>query len=133
MGRAGPRNAGLWCDGKVASVSALGKKLRSAQGGHLLFWCPGCKSAHAVIVDGSRGWTFDGNQAAPTFSPSVLVKGTVPISDEEHTAIMAGGHVTPRPLVCHSFVRAGRIQFLSDCTHDLAGQTVDLPDFPGAV
>lgn len=32
------------------------------------------------------------------------------------------------PSVCHSFVRDGRIQFLSDCTHKLANQTVDLPD-----
>lgn len=32
--------------------------------------------------------------------------------------------------VCHSFVTDGRIQFLADCTHDLAGLTVDLPDFP---
>ena len=30
---------------------------------------------------------------------------------------------------CHSFVREGRIEFLSDCTHALAGQTVELPDF----
>lgn len=30
--------------------------------------------------------------------------------------------------VCHSFIRDGRIEFLSDCTHALAGQTVDLPD-----
>lgn len=32
--------------------------------------------------------------------------------------------------VCHSFVREGRIQFLGDCTHRLAGHTVDLPAFP---
>ena len=32
--------------------------------------------------------------------------------------------------VCHSFVTDGRIQFLGDCTHSLAGQTVDLPEFP---
>jgi hypothetical protein len=32
---------------------------------------------------------------------------------------------TPR---CHSFVTDGRIQFLSDSTHALAGQTVDLPE-----
>lgn len=25
----------------------------------------------------------------------------------------------------------GRIQFLNDCTHALAGQTVDLPDWEG--
>jgi hypothetical protein len=33
----------------------------------------------------------------------------------------------PSPL-CHSFVRDGRIEFLSDCTHSLAGQTVELPE-----
>jgi hypothetical protein len=27
------------------------------------------------------------------------------------------------------FVTDGRIQFLGDCTHALAGQTVDLPDW----
>lgn len=32
--------------------------------------------------------------------------------------------------VCHSFVRAGKIEFLGDCTHALAGQTVALPDWP---
>ncbi len=29
----------------------------------------------------------------------------------------------------HSFVVDGHIQFLGDCTHELAGQTVDIPDF----
>lgn len=28
--------------------------------------------------------------------------------------------------ICHSFVTDGKIRFLNDCTHDLAGQTVDL-------
>lgn len=32
------------------------------------------------------------------------------------------------PHVCHSFVRDGRIEFLSDCTHALAGQTVELSE-----
>jgi hypothetical protein len=26
--------------------------------------------------------------------------------------------------VCHVFVKAGEIQYLSDCTHELAGKTV---------
>jgi hypothetical protein len=30
--------------------------------------------------------------------------------------------------VCHSFVTDGKIQFLGDCTHALAGQTVELPE-----
>jgi len=29
--------------------------------------------------------------------------------------------------VCYSYITDGRIQFLSDCTHELANQTVDLP------
>jgi len=32
------------------------------------------------------------------------------------------------PSVCHSYVTDGRIQFLADCTHALAGLTVDLPE-----
>ncbi|MHC8396108.1 hypothetical protein ACYZT8_21075 [Pseudomonas sp. LB3P93] len=31
--------------------------------------------------------------------------------------------------VCHSFVIDGCIQFLGDCTHELASQTVDLPEW----
>ena len=30
-------------------------------------------------------------------------------------------------VVCHSFVRAGQIEFLGDCTHEFAGQTVPMP------
>ncbi len=30
--------------------------------------------------------------------------------------------------VCHSFVTDGEVNFLTDCTHDLAGKTVPLPD-----
>jgi hypothetical protein len=34
------------------------------------------------------------------------------------------------PQVCHSFVTDGRIQYLSDCTHAMAGQTKELADWP---
>lgn len=90
------------------------------------FWCPGCDEAHVV----NRSWTFNGNHDRPTFYPSIKVTGTQPITDEEHAALMAGGTVKPRPRCCHSFVTDGRIRFLSDCTHALAGQTVDLPEWP---
>ncbi|MEO1950875.1 DUF6527 family protein [Thioclava sp.] len=113
-------------------MARLGKKLRSLEGGHVAFMCPGCRTMHLVTVDGSRGWTWNGNADAPTFSPSVLVNGTVPITDDEHARIMAGEAVETKPLRCHSFVESGRIRFLHDCTHDLAGKTVDLPDIEGA-
>ena len=78
-------------------------------------------------------WQFNGDYDRPTFAPSVLV---------------TSGHYTPshpgpecwctynerhpetpssfRCERCHSFVRDGQIEFLSDCTHALAGRTVPL-------
>lgn len=104
-------------------MSALGSKLQKLEGGKVAFKCPGCDQAHHVTVDGSRGWTFNGDGDRPTFSPSVLVR--------------TGSAVDPAfidkpgdpPTICHSFVTDGSIRFLDDCTHALAGQTVDLPDW----
>ncbi len=108
--------------------------LRVAEGGGLMFWCPGCDGAHQVRVGDGSGprWGFNGDYDRPTFTPSVLVRGTQPMTDDEHRRIMAGERVEPRPFVCHSFVRDGQIQFLGDCTHALAGQTVALRDFDEA-
>lgn len=78
------------------------------EGNRVYFHCPGCDSVHGV--DSTR-WTFNGDANRPTISPSILCTWQ------------------PRPDRCHSFVRDGRIEFLSDCTHALAGQTVDLPEF----
>lgn len=74
------------------------------------FFCPGCGFAHSVRVP---GWTWNGSVDKPTFHPSIKV--TMPMPDKTH-------------VVCHSFVTDGKINFLSDSTHALAGQTVDLPD-----
>ncbi|MFP5511096.1 MAG: DUF6527 family protein [Alphaproteobacteria bacterium] len=113
-------------------MSAIGSKLSKAQGGMVLFWCPGCRSGHQIRVDPAFGpaWRFNGNDDAPTFTPSILVQGTQRLSDDEYQRVMAGEAVETRPLVCHSFVTDGRIQFLGDSTHALAGQTVDLPEWP---
>lgn len=101
-------------------MGALSKILRSVEGGGLLFRCPGCNEGHMIRHGEGPGprWTWNGDAEKPTFTPSVLV--TYNGSD-------AGIDGAP-PAVCHSFVTDGRIQFLSDCTHALAGQTVDLPD-----
>lgn len=77
-----------------------------------MFWCPGCDSPHALTVEGPHAWGFNGDEQRPTFTPSVLVTG--------------GGDKRR----CHSFVRDGQIQFLGDCTHALANQTVPLPEWP---
>lgn len=120
-------------------MAAISKKLRSVQGGRLMFWCPGCDEAHMVAVgegDGPR-WGYNGNPDAPTFTPSVLIRSGhyVPGHREGQSCWCTYNRRVPdapapfRCYVCHSFVTDGRIQFLGDSTHALAGQTVDLPDF----
>lgn len=118
------------------------------------FHCPGCNDEHGVRVTTPPAgyelrepspphpcWTWNGNLDLPTFSPSVLVtrghfchNPPVPgncacdfqerFPDEEPWAWPCTR--------CHSFVRDGRIQFLPDSTHKLAGQTVDLPEIAAA-
>lgn len=74
----------------------------------LWFHCPGCQNAHGFHVP---QWTWNGSMEVPTFMPSLMCNGHDPASR------------------CHSFVKDGKIQFLADCWHSLAGQTVDLPDW----
>lgn len=87
--------------------------------GSVYFHCPGCDSTHIVQTgsDQSPRWGYNGNPASPTFTPSILVSW---FQGEERLK-----------KVCHSFVTDGKIQFLGDCTHKLAGQTVDLPELEG--
>lgn len=74
------------------------------------FDCPGCGRGHAIRTKGpSPCWEWNGSVDKPTFSPSILS----PIDGQR----------------CHSFVKDGMIQFLSDCDHALAGQTVEIPDW----
>lgn len=97
--------------------------------GSIYFDCPGCALGHCLPIGEGPGprWQWNGSLDKPTLSPSILARGVERLTDEEVAIIEAGGKVTPRPSVCHSFVRDGRIEFLGDCTHALAGQTVDLP------
>lgn len=106
--------------------------------GYMIF-CPACQNGHAFWTDaaGKPKWTFSGDVERPTFSHSMLVQtvhypsgGPFP-TDEEYERIQRGEQIKGVPYVCHSFVEDGKIRFLGDCTHALAGQTVELPPFPG--
>lgn len=99
-------------------------KVQKANDGRLLFYCEGCGGCHGV----NETWEFNGDLENPTFHPSILVRGTVPITDEEAERILKGEKVEPKLLRCHSFVTDGRMEYLSDCTHALAGTTVKLKD-----
>lgn len=104
----------------------------TVDGPRVSFTCPGCKSRHTIMVSPSRPgtpvWSWNGSKDSPTFRPSILVRGTVPITDDEAGRIMAGETIIPESYLCHSFVTDGKIRFLNDCTHPLAGQTVDLSE-----
>ncbi|MGB3290916.1 MAG: DUF6527 family protein [Burkholderiaceae bacterium] len=110
-------------------MSRLSSVLRSSDDGHggqrLTFLCPGCDDYHSIAIGSGPGprWDYNGNPEKPTFTPSVKV--TYPANPDADDDFKEWR--TER--VCHSFVRDGRIQFLGDCTHALAGQTVDLPEW----
>lgn len=115
----------------TASLASNG----TAPGRRVHFHCPGCEEVHGVTVDTPDGWGWNGDLERPTFTPSLLLTSghyidgwtgpdcwcTYAEKHPEH------GAVSFRCRRCHSFVTDGRIQFLSDSTHALAGQTVDLP------
>lgn len=119
-------------------MSALSSILRSVEGGGLMFWCPGCDGAHKVTVGNGPGprWGYNGDPEKPTFTPSILIRSGHYVPGHEGDECYCNwdkkdqkDFVDLRCSVCHSFVTDGRIQFLGDCTHPLAGQTVDLPPF----
>lgn len=104
--------------------------------GMACIWCEGCKSIHQLNIsnDSIPRWNFNGNLDEPTFTPSLLCK----------TGHYVQGQLQPPNCrfcndpdfddyrsctVCHTFITNGKIQYLSDCTHDLAGKTIELEDF----
>lgn len=90
--------------------------------GAYLHWCPACKQRHPFFTNempaawtGHR-WKFDGNVEAPTFSPSMNISWG-----------REGSEMFGR---CHYILTSGVINFCGDCTHELKGQSVPLPNIP---
>jgi hypothetical protein len=121
-------------------------KLMRVEGdeGMLMFQCPACGNCHAFTVTPKHPsgtprpcWTWNGSIEKPTFTPSLLVTGTemTEKGKADYEAWVAAGYPKPapkldsRPTRCHSYVTDGRIQFLGDCTHAMAGQTVEIPEW----
>lgn len=69
----------------------------------LFFHCPGCHKLHAIEEDGKIA--FSGHYDKPTFDPVLKFDGLD---------------------TCHMLVTNGRIKFLDDCSHSLAGCAVDM-------
>lgn len=90
-------------------MSGASRYFRRAEGGRWIFWCPGCEELHQI----GGAWTVvelpDGRLSV---DPSILVQG---------------GREQRR---CHSYLRDGRWEFLTDSTHALAGQFVAMVELP---
>ncbi len=85
----------------------------------LLWRCAGCGDIHNIRVGGDSesepGWIWNRSLVQPTLSPSILKQPNSPNPD------FPGADKR-----CHSYVRDGRVEFLGDCDHDLAGKTVPM-------
>jgi hypothetical protein len=99
--------------------------LRALGEGRVSFMCPGCREVHQIRVEGEGRprWGFNGDHDRPTVQCVNDEKG------EWTGEWVYGGDGKPLPSVRHSFVTDGQIQFLGDCTHELANQTVPLKPF----
>lgn len=71
-----------------------------------IFYCVACQDYHQFWTKGKTVWEFNGDDIKPTFSPSLLMQGG---KDD---------------IYCHLYVRDGMIEYLSDCKHSFAGETV---------
>lgn len=120
-------------------MSVLSKILHDTADNSLMFMCPGCKNTHMIKHGDGPGprWAWNGDAEKPTFAPSIRVRDR-PLTDKGNRDMEdwrnAGCPKREQPFesvarVCHSFVTHGQIHFLTDSTHELAGQTVDLPEW----
>ena len=64
---------------------------------------------------GTGNWTWNGDTGNPTLRPSISTR-------------MDYGDKNRQTIICHTWVNDGMAQFLDDCSHELAGQTLPLLD-----
>ena len=109
----------------------MSMKIKKTNDGRLMLWCPACKMGHWFD---EKIWTFNRDMEKPTINPSLLVRYVRmpdPVERDEKGKCVMGddGRIKGcKDMICHSFVKDGQIQFLNDCTHDKAGQTMELGD-----
>lgn len=78
--------------------------------GVLAFWCPACKTGHAMDLDKFE-WQISGPPNAPTVRP---------------------GFVIPRTATsqrCRLYITAGMIDYQADCDHEFAWRTLPMEEF----
>lgn len=101
-------------------MGQLSQFLRSTEDG-VAHYCIACRGMHGFSIKYpnylSQRWTWNNNIVAPTFFPSMHIV----VRDPKDPKFLQS---------CHYWLRAGRIEFLKDCTHAMAGVTISLPALP---
>lgn len=80
------------------------------EGAWIIPQCIGCGGIHYIRTQpeaNQHTWSFNGNEEKPTFSPSFKSMGAI---------------------LCHFFIKDGKVEFCSDSSHIMAGKTVELLD-----
>jgi hypothetical protein len=67
-------------------------------------------------------WNFNGNLDSPTFTPSINERTGYYVNPEMYADAKNESYH------CHFVVTDGKIYFCGDCSHELKGQTLDLPE-----
>lgn len=115
--------------------------------GRISFQCPRCGEMHYIpysaegYAEGVTGpiWQFNGDFDRPTVRPSLMVRSghycdTFKEGDSCWCTYNAENpnQIAPfKCVMCHSIISDGKIQFLTDCSHHLAGKVVELPEITG--
>jgi len=86
------------------------KRLDTEDGTVWVFRCPGCDRRHRFRTEGDGPiWHWNEDPKSPSVVPSIHV---MPGSKAE----------------CHFHIEDGKIKYLPDCHHELAGQPKELPE-----
>lgn len=81
---------------------------------YCIYDCP-CGDKQWIPITGEEPiWQFNNDVNNPTLSPSIRTTW--------------GPKENPTKHLCHVFMKEGKIQFLTDCTHEYAGQTIELSE-----
>ena len=110
----------------------MGKILQIDNSKLKVFKCPACKQCHTI----DDKWTYSGTDEKPTVRASVKAMYVKvpenPEKDKNGKYILGsdGRILGAKDMICHLFITDGAIQYLGDCTHEMAGQTVDMEDLP---
>lgn len=85
-------------------------------------WMIKCPATGYIEIPKNGKWLWNGDYYSPTFSPSINETTGKPGQSWEEFKL------DPHPDRNHVFIRDGKIEYLTDCTHNLAGQVVEIPE-----